>query len=118
MNSVAKVPTKRILNLLESISKDLDKLKKKKDLVDKKTNLKQLEKYRVLLDKYRRFVSPRKVVGGLIDKAKNKFYYETEHFVGDIFAHQEQFNTRVVEYLERLEKELSDLKKEVRKKKK
>ncbi len=41
---------------------------------------------------YRRFVSPRKLIGKLIDRIKNKFYYETHHFVGAVIDKQEQFN--------------------------
>jgi Mg2+ and Co2+ transporter CorA len=117
MNSLSDVKKKRILKLFQSIEKDINKLKKSEKEKEGSAGLHQLKKHRVLLNRYRRFVSPRKILGPVIDKAKNKFYYETEYFLGDVIAHQEQFNTQVIEYMEMLEKEIKDLKKQIRKKK-
>ncbi|MBU1446652.1 hypothetical protein KKD70_05320 [Patescibacteria group bacterium] len=116
MNSLSEVQKKRIFNLLEKISHDISIFKKAQVLKGKEDKLSPLRTRRVLLDRYRRFKSPRKFFGVLIDSIKNKFYYETEHFVGDVFAQQEQFNNRVIDYLEVLEKELKVLKKEIFKK--
>ena len=118
MSSLSDVKKKRILKLFQSIERDIAKLKKTEKEKESSAGIHQLKKHRVLLNRYRRFVSPRKVFGGVIDKAKNKFYYETEYFIGDIIAHQEQFNTHVIKYLEKLEKEVKDLKKQMKKKKK
>lgn len=41
---------------------------------------------------YRRFISPRRIIGRLIDKVKNKFYYEIQHFIGAIISRQQELN--------------------------
>lgn len=41
---------------------------------------------------YRRFTSPRRLIGRFIDAVKNKFYYETQHFIGAIVDTQDQIN--------------------------
>lgn len=109
MNSLSDTKKKRILKLLEKISKDVSVLHKKnaKETQSKKI----LEDHANLVAHYRRFKSPRKLVGKLIDSAKGKFYYETEYFIGEIVSRQEKFNTEVIEYLEKLDKEVQDLKK-------
>ncbi|MCD6109684.1 hypothetical protein J7J83_02915 [bacterium] len=109
MSSLSDIKKKRILKLLDKISKDIAILHKK--------NAKKTQSKRILGDNaqltnyYRRFKSPRKILGKTIDKAKGKFYYETEYFIGEIVARQEKFNTEIIEYLEHLEKELKTLKK-------
>lgn len=113
MNSLSEVQKKRIFNLLEKISKDISVFKKKQVAKVKEDKLSTLRHRRVLLDRYRRFKSPRKFFGGMIDMMKGKFYYETEHFVGDVFAQQEQFNNAIIDYLQGLQKEVQSLKKEV-----
>jgi len=118
MNSLPEASKKRIFNLLEKISRDISVFKKKQVEKIQKDSLNVLRRRRVLLDRYRKFKSPRKFFGGLVDKIKGKFYYETEYFVGDLFAQQEQFNNAVIDYLENLQKEIGDLKKEISVKKK
>lgn len=118
MNSLTDVQKKSMLELLEAQYKKLQKLEKNKLLLGKKVTLKKLYDHRVLLDYFRRFTSPRKFVGKFIDRVKNKFYYETEYFVGDIVARQERFNNELIEYLGKMEKEIDDLKKENEKLKK
>lgn len=111
MDSLSDVQKKRILNLLNKMSKDIQILKKKESGRGKKGNLKNLDEYKDLVSHYRKFVSPRKVTGKLVDKVKNKFYYETEYFIGEIIERQEQFNREVIAYLKKLEKEIDKLKK-------
>lgn len=109
MNSLSDTKKKRILKLLENISREVSILHKKnaKETQSKKI----LEDHANLVAHYRRFKSPRKIFGKAIDKAKGKFYYETEYFIGEIVSRQEKFNSEVIEYLKRLEKEVKDLKK-------
>ncbi len=109
MNSLSDTQKKRILKLLEEISSDVCALHKK--TAQKSQSKRILKDHADLAAHYRRFKSPRMVVGKLIDKAKGKFYYETEYFVGEIIARQEKFNKEVIEYLEKLEKEIKELKK-------
>ena len=108
MNSLSDTKKKRILKLLEKISEEVSVLHRKnaKEIQRKKI----LKDYSTLAGHYRRFKSPRKVLGKLIDRAKGKFYYETEYFIGEIISRQEKFNIEVIEYLKYLEKEIKDLK--------
>lgn len=108
MNSLSDTKKKRILKLLEKISKDVSILHKKN--AHKTQSKRILKDHANLAAHYRRFKSPRKLVGKLIDRAKGKFYYETEYFLGEIITRQEKFNTEVIEYLEKLEKEVNSLK--------
>jgi hypothetical protein len=88
MNSLTDTQKKRILTLLEKISKDVALIHRKE--AKEKESKKILKDNAELLNHYRRFVSPRKILGKFIDKAKNKFYYETEYFIGEIVARQER----------------------------
>ena len=109
MNSLSDTKKKRILKLLEKISSDVAVIHRKNA---KKTQSKKiLQDHADLVSHYRRFKSPRKILGKLIDKAKGKFYYETEYFIGEIVARQEKFNSEVIEYLQKLEKEIEAIKK-------
>ncbi len=108
MNSLSDTKKKRILKLLENISSDVCALHKKQA---RQSHHKQLLKdHADLVAHYRRFKSPRKIFGRFIDRAKGKFYYETEYFIGEIIARQEKFNNEVIDYLEKLEKEVKTLK--------
>jgi len=109
--SLTNIDKKRILNFLEKVSRDITLLKRKQAKDTKRVYLDSLKEEADLLNHFRRFVSPRKVVGKVIDKAKNKFYYETEYFIGEIVARQERFNQKVIKYLERLEEEIKSLRK-------
>lgn len=108
MDSLSDTKKKRILKLLEKISRDVSVLHKKNA---RETQGKQILKdHANLVAHYRKFKSPRKIAGKFIDKAKGKFYYETQYFIGEIVSRQEKFNIEVIEYLERLEKEVKSLK--------
>ncbi|MBA4336713.1 hypothetical protein C0416_02970 [bacterium] len=109
MNSLSDTKKKRILKLLERISRDVSVLHKKNAQETQSKRI--LEDHVNLVAHYRKFKSPRRVFGKIIDKVKGKFYYETEYFVGEIIARQEKFNKEVVEYIEKLEKEVKELKK-------
>jgi hypothetical protein len=117
MKSLSKVEKKRILNLLEGITRDVASLKRKEASDVSKKSLKYLKDHKDLTNHYRRFVSPRKLTGRVVDKMKNKFYYETEYFIGEIFARQERFNNEVISYLKYLDKEVKSLKKNHRRRK-
>ena len=109
--SLSNTDKKRILNFLEQVSRDIALLKRKEAKDGKNILINSLKEVADLTNHYRRFVSPRKVVGKAIDKAKNKFYYETEYFIGEIVARQERFNQKVIKHLEKLEEEIKALKK-------
>ncbi|MBN1494597.1 hypothetical protein JW911_02540 [Candidatus Peregrinibacteria bacterium] len=109
--TLSNLDKKRILNFLEKVTRDIAALKRKETKDKKNVYINSLKEEANLLNYFRRFVSPRKVVGKVIDKAKNKFYYETEYFIGEIVARQERFNQKVIKYLEKLEAEIKSLKK-------
>jgi len=109
--SLSNIDKKRILNFLEKVSRDIALLKRSEAKDKKSVFIDSLKEEADLLNHFRRFVSPRKVVGKVIDKAKNKFYYETEYFIGEIVARQERFNQKVIKYLEKLEEEIKSLRK-------
>ena len=110
-DSLSNLDKKRILNFLERVSRDIALLKRKEAKENKNVFINSIREEADLTNHFRRFVSPRKVVGKVIDKAKNKFYYETEYFIGEIVARQERFNQKVIKYLEKLEEEIKTLKK-------
>lgn len=114
MDSLSKDEKKRILNLLESITADVASLKRREAKDVSKKSIRFLKGNKDLTNHYRKFVSPRKLTGKVIDKMKNKFYYETEYFIGEIFARQERFNNEVLSYLKYLDKEVKKLKKNQR----
>lgn len=111
MNSLPESEKERMLKFLEELSSQLKDFKQKQTGQLNQDALRKLKDTANLVAYYRRFESPRKVIGPAIDKAKNKFYYETEHFIGDIVARQEKFNQETIKYIEKLEKEIKELKK-------
>ncbi len=108
MNSLSETEKKRILKFLDKLSKDISVIHRKR--MGEKQSKKVLKENANLTHFYRKFKSPRLVTGKLIDKAKNKFYYETEYFMGEIVRRQELFNEETIKYIEKLEKEISKLK--------
>lgn len=115
MSSLTLAEKKRLLTLLEKVSKEVNELKKKEVFAGKKVSLPKLKDHAELIRFYRRFVSPRKVVGKVVDKMKNKFYYETEYFLGEIIARQERFNNEVAGHLSAIEQDIEKIKKELSK---
>jgi len=111
MNSLPESEKERMLNFLQELSGQLKEFKRVQTGQLNLDNLRKLKDTANLTGYYRRFESPRKVVGPAIDKAKNKFYYEAEHFIGDIIARQEKFNNETIRYIEKLENEIEKLKK-------
>lgn len=109
MNSLTETQKERILKFLEKLSKDIAVMHRKR--VGEGRSTKLLKENANLTRFYRKFKSPRLVSGKLIDKAKNKFYYETEYFIGEIVARQEKFNEETIKYIEKLEKEIKKLSK-------
>lgn len=109
MNSLSDTQKKRILKFLEKLSKDTVGIHDKR--IGKDPKLRELVENANITQFYRRFVSPRPFTGKVIDKAKNKFYYETEYFIGEIISRQERFNEETIKYIKRLEKEIQQLKK-------
>ncbi|MFC1599722.1 hypothetical protein ACFL3T_01710 [Patescibacteria group bacterium] len=107
MSSLSETDKDRILKFLDKLSKDIAVIHRKR--VKGKGNIKLLKDNAKLSKHYRKFTSPRKVGGKLIDKAKNKFYYETEYFIGEIVQRQEKFNEETIKYIEKLEKEIKKL---------
>lgn len=114
MNSLSDVQKKRILKFLETVSKDLNTLKKKEALEGKQVDFDELKEHADLLRYYRRFVSPRKLTGKLIDKLKNKFYYETEYFIGDVIARQERYNKEILSRIHKMERNIEKMKKNLK----
>jgi len=51
---------------------------------------------------YKRFISPRKIFGKLIDRIKNKFYYETHYFIGGIVEKQEELNKHTANAIDKI----------------
>lgn len=111
MDSLSKDQKERILNLLEKITNNVASLKRSEAKDISKKSLRFLNEHKDLTNHYRRFVSPRKVTGKAVDKMKNKFYYEVEYFIGEIFARQEHFNSEVISHLKYLDKEIKTIKK-------
>lgn len=111
MNSLSKDQKERILNLLEKITNNVASLKRSEAKDVSKKSLRFLKENKDLTNHYRRFISPRKVTGKAVDKVKNKFYYEVEYFIGEIFARQERFNNEVISHLKYLDEELKKIKK-------
>lgn len=109
MNSLSETEKKRILIFLDKLSKDIAVIHRKR--LGTSGSTKVLKENAKLTQYYRKFKSPRPVTGKLIDKAKNKFYYETEYFVGEIIQRQEKFNEETIKYIEKLEKEIKKLSK-------
>lgn len=109
MSSLSETEKDRILKFLDKLSKDTAKIHRKR--VGEERSTKALKSNAKLTEFYRRFKSPRPVTGKLIDKAKNKFYYETQYFIGEVVARQEKFNEETIKYIEKLEKEIKSLKK-------
>lgn len=115
MDSLTASQKKRFSTFLDKLSKDILSLKKKELKFGKKLDLSVLKEHADLTKYYRRFVSPRKVLGKVVDKAKSKFYYETEYFLGEIIARQEKYNKEVATQLSILENELEKIKKMLKK---
>jgi hypothetical protein len=109
MSSLSETEKNRILKFLDKLSKDIAVIHRKRVRNSRSTKL--LKENAKLTGFYRKFKSPRPVSGKLIDKAKNKFYYETEYFIGEIVQRQEKFNEETIKYIEKLEKEIKKLKK-------
>jgi hypothetical protein len=109
MNSLSETEKDRILKFLDKLSKDTAILHRKRVGEDRSTKV--LKDNAKLTEYYRKFKSPRPVTGKIVDKAKNKFYYETEYFIGEIVARQEKFNKETIKYIEKLEKEIKKLSK-------
>ncbi len=107
MNSLSETRKKNILKFLEKLSKDIAVIHRKR--VGEKRSTKLLKENAHLTQFYRKFKSPRIVTGKIIDKAKNKFYYETEYFIGEIVQRQERFNEETIKYIEKLENEIKKL---------
>ena len=99
-----------ILKMLEGLSEELKVFKEKQTKRLQKKGLEKLDEDAEIVNHYRRFVSPRKLTGKLVNKAKEKFYYETEHFVGGIVERQQKFNKETVKYLASLEKQIKEIK--------
>ncbi|MFC1655429.1 hypothetical protein ACFL3C_01040 [Patescibacteria group bacterium] len=114
MNSLSDVQKKRILKFLEKASKDLNALKKKEALEGKEIDIDELKEHADLLRYFRRFVSPRKLTGKIVDKLKNKFYYETEYFIGDVIGRQERYNKEILSRLQQMEREINKIKKSLK----
>ena len=110
MNSLTEDDKNRISKMLENLSGELKSFKVKQTKQFKKEGLDKLSEYSELVNQYRRFVSPRKVSGKIVDKAKDKFYYETEHFIGAIVERQQLFNKETIKYLSKMEKEIKAIK--------
>ncbi|MFC1647712.1 hypothetical protein ACFL10_01825 [Patescibacteria group bacterium] len=110
MNSLPESEKERMLNFLEELSGQLKVFKQKQTGQINQDSLRKLKDTANLVAYYRRFESPRKVIGPAIDKAKNKLYYETEHFIGDIVVRQEKFNQETIKYIAKLEKQIEELK--------
>jgi hypothetical protein len=109
MDSLSDTKKKRILKFLDNLSKDIAGIHDKR--IGKDTALRPLVENANITQFYRRFVSPRPFTGKVVDKAKNKFYYETEYFLGEIILRQERFNEETIKYIKRLEGEIKKLKK-------
>ncbi len=110
MSSLSETDKERILKFLDKLSKDIAVIHRKR--IGESRSTKLLKENAKLTGFYRKFKSPRLVSGKLIDKAKNKFYYETEYFIGEIVARQEKFNEETINYIEKLEKEIKKLSKD------
>jgi len=107
MSSLSETDKDRILKFLDKLSKDIAEIHRKR--VGKSRSTKIMKENAKLTSFYRKFKSPRPLSGKLIDKAKNKFYYETEYFIGEIVNRQEKFNEETIKYIEKLEKEITKL---------
>lgn len=110
MSSLSETDKDRILKFLDKLSKDIAVIHRKR--VGEGRSTKVLKENAKLSSYYRKFKSPRAVSGKLIDKAKNKFYYETEYFIGEIVQRQEKFNEETIKYIEKLEKEIKKFSKD------
>lgn len=107
MSSLSETDKNRILKFLDKLSKDIAVIHRKRVGEDRSTKI--LKENAKLTHYYRKFKSPRLISGKLIDKAKDKFYYETEYFIGEIVHRQEKFNEETIKYIEKLEKEIKKL---------
>jgi hypothetical protein len=109
MDSLSDTKKKRILKFLDNLSKDIAGIHDKR--IGQDTSMRYLVENANITQFYRRFASPRLFTGKIIDKAKDKFYYEAEYFIGEIVSRQERFNEETIKYIKRLEGEIKKLKK-------